>query len=237
VVVGNSCNGNDSGNTNSFDGICIETNADYNLVMSNTCNENDRWGISIGVAANSCVGNWVKDNFLRTNTSGAFIDNGTDTRLAVKVFQFTEPYGGDAAWQTTSPIGFLIDGAGDSAQAAGEAPLEVQMAVRFRVKGVCLGATGAGKGMLLEININAGKPTGSEAYNAEAIAVASVISTEDDVAVNDAIEWIIDATDDADIDDIEFGETIEMFAIFEDDGADGDIATDAVIRTISMEYV
>lgn len=231
AVSGNTCNGNDD------DGINIQDQADYTLVMCNTCDDNTRWGISIGVDWAGGTGNWVKNNSLRGNGAGPFSNaGGIDTKLAVKIFQFTEPVG-TAAWQVTSPAGIVIDAANEGALALGEAQLEVQMVVQFRVKGVALGATGAGKGMLLEININAGKPTGSEAYNAEAIAVASAISTEDNVAVNDAIEWIIDATDDVDVDDIGSGETIEMFAMFEDTGANGDIATNAAIRTISMEYV
>jgi len=161
---------------------------------------------------------------------------GANARLLAEIFQFTEPLG-TAAWQVASPTGIVVDAADEGGLALGEAPLKVQQVIRFRVKGVALGNTGAGKGMLLEININAGKPTGSEAYNAEAIAVASVISTEDNVVINDTIEWVIDASDDTDIGDINLGETMELFAMFEDTGADGDIATNAVIRTISMEYV
>jgi len=235
LIVGNICNDNDYDFTSTYDGINIDGDSDNNLVHSNVCNGNGRYGI--GILAATCDKNWVKNNLLRANDTAPFNDAGTDTKLAVKAFTFTEAFGGDAAWKTTSPTGIQIDATGETALAVGEAPLEVQMAVRFRVKGVALGATGVGKGMLLEININAGKPTNSDPYNAEAIAVASVISTEDDVALNDAIEWIIDATDDVDVDDIEFGETMEMFAVFEDTGADSDIATNAAIRTISMEYV
>ena len=235
TIVGNIFSYNDYDWTGTYDGINIDGDSDDNLVHSNTCNSNDRYGISISAA--TCDRNWVKNNLLFFNNSAPFNNAGTETKLAAKVFQFIEAFGGDAAWKTTSPTGIQIDAAGETALAVGEAPLEIQMVVQFRVKGVALVATGVGKGMLLEININAGKPTGSEAYNAEAIAVASVISTEDDVALNDAIEWIIDATDDVDVADIEFGETMEMFAIFEDAGADGDIATNAAIRTISMEYV
>jgi len=134
-------------------------------------------------------------------------------------------------------VGIIVDAAGEGAVAVTEAPPKVQQVVKVRVKGVCLGATGAGKGMLLEINLNAGKPVGSEAYNAEAIAVASVISTEDNVAINDAIEWIIHDADDTDLDDIETNETIEIHALFEDTGADGDIATNAAIRTGLIEHL
>ena len=234
TVVGNTCNGNDRLDSGTYEGINITGTSLDNLVHSNTCNDNDRYGINIDDV--NALRNWVKNNQLRGNTSGAFQDSGTNTKLAVKVFQFTEPLG-TATYILTSPVGIEVDAADEGALACGEAPLEVQQVIRFRVKGVGLAAPGAGKGMLLEININAGKPTGHEAYNAEAIAVASVISTEDNFAVNDAVEWIIDRTDDADIADIAFGETIEMFSMFEDTGENGDIATDAMLRTISMEYV
>ena len=239
VITDNICAENGQEEAGIYSGIYIVNGASYNIITENSCYDNQEtptqgYGIMIG---EDCVGNIVKDNVLRGNTVSPFKDWGTDTILATKTFQFITSFGGDAAWKTTSPTGIQIDATGETALAVGEAPLEVQMVVRFRVKGVVLGATGSGKGMLLEIIINAGKPNGSEAYNAEAISVAGVISTEDDIAVNDAVEWIIDATDDGDIDDINFGETIEMFAIFEDTGANGDIATNVVIRSISIDFV
>lgn len=215
-------------------GIYILSNS--NIITGNSCYDDQGaatqdYGINCGGDLNT-----IKNNYLGRQQVRPIADNGLENKYATKIFQFTRPLG-QAVWQDVSPAGIVVDAAAKGVLALGEASLEVQQIVKFRVKGVCLGATGAGKGMLLEINVNAGKPTGSEAYNAEAIAVASVISTEDDVAVDDAIEWIIDASDDTDVDEIEFGETMELFAMFEDTGADGDIATNAVIRTISIEYV
>ncbi len=78
TIVGNSCNGNDSGDTGSFDGINITDVSLDNLVHSNTCNNNDRYGINIDDA--NALRNWVKNNQLRGNTTGAFNDGGTDTK-------------------------------------------------------------------------------------------------------------------------------------------------------------
>jgi len=77
-------------NTATYDGICINDDSDYNIIHSHTCNNNDRWGISIGIGANDCVGNWIKNNTLRGNTSGACLDNGTDTKFASAAFYCSE---------------------------------------------------------------------------------------------------------------------------------------------------
>ncbi|GAH14641.1 unnamed protein product, partial [marine sediment metagenome] len=217
--------------TGSYDGIQLYSSANDNLVHGNICNDNGRYGIS--VRSSSSNRNWVKNNVLRGNASKAFYDIGTDTKLATKVFQFTEPIVG--AWQVTSPAGILVDAATEGALAEGWVPLEAQMVVRFRVKGVALAEPLAGYQMHLEIIVNAGKPTGHEPYNAEAVNVVNKDSTET-AAVNDAIEWIINGTDAADIEHIEFGETFECFAMYES-AVGSDIATNAVIRTVSVEYV
>ena len=214
-------------------GILVSGNSARNIVRGNVI---DVDGIGVSLAAATVTGTVVKDNPFMDTTGIYLSDLGVNTILEAKIFQFTEPLG-TATYIVVSPVGIEVDAADEGALACGEAPLDVQQVIRFRVKGVGLAAPGAAKGMLLQILINAGKPAGHEAYNAEAITVAGVISTEDNFAINDAVEWFIDATDDADVGDIKEGETIEMFAMFEDDGANGDIATDAILRTISMEYV
>jgi len=241
LVVGNNCNYNDSGNTNTYDGICIEDDAYSNLVMCNICNYNDRWGISIGIAADNCVENWVKNNTLFGNNSGPFFDGGIDTRLATKTFQFQQ--GGDASGIVIanfisadgSAKGWEIDGADEWAIVLGQIPLECQMVVRIKIWAVNLAAAG-GVGVEMWINIIANAGGSDEPYTTEAIVVNDKPSVEDNLPANDVIHWMIDATDDTDIDEIQGGDSFELKVNF-DPGENGDLPTDAVFRAVEIEYV
>ena len=227
LITGNFCyNGMGSG-------IVLTANNDNCLISGNYLMENDDYGIEI--AAATCDNNMVIWNYFSGNVTGPFLDNGTNTWLASLTFQFVKEIA-TATYLTTSPTGIEIDLATEGAIAQGWVPLMTQMVVRFRIGGVGLAAPGAGNGMCLNITVNAGKPLGHEAYNAEAIAVADKVTTEDNFAVNDAIEWTIDASDDADIDDIMNGETFECL-VLHNAVVGGDIATDAIVRTVTVEFV
>jgi len=186
TIVGNTCNENDSGDAGNYDGICIEDDSDYNIIHSNTCNDNDRWGISIGVAANSCVGNWVKNNHLRGNTSGAFIDNGTDTKLETIPLYI-------ASYSVTdiseSEDGLVIDGVGDWVSFVGQLPLSVQQVMRFEIWGVGLAAPGAGNQMCLEIEIEGGAEDEAKTTH-DTGALADQLSVTEATAVDDIIHWL-----------------------------------------------
>ena len=129
TIVGNTCNENDYNDTASFDGISIEDDSDYNIVHSNTCNDNDRWGISIGVAADDCVGNWVKNKHLRGNTSGAFIDNGTDT----KVHEIHETVENPNSFIGRHPAEQMLDNVETTVRMGFSLPLEFQQIVTAQV--------------------------------------------------------------------------------------------------------
>jgi hypothetical protein len=113
-------------------------------------------------------------------------------------------------------------------------PLEVQQVVRFKIWAVGLAAPGAGNAMRLEININAGGD--DEVYTTEAITVVDKPNTTDNFAIDDVIHWMIDASDDADVDDITGGDSVEVKVLHEAAGG-GDIATDAVFRVVVAEVV
>lgn len=232
VISSNIC-ADDQAPATQRDGIHLEDGASYNLIVDNMCQGNSQYGIQ--VAGANCVSNTIKQNKLPENTTAPITDLGTDTKLETKSFPFIKEIS-TAAWLTTSPVGIEIDSAGEGALTKGWVPHEAQMVVRFRIAGVGLAAPGAGNGMTLNIAINSGKPTGSEAYNAEAIAVANKVTTEDNFAINDVIEWIIDANDDVDVDDIENGEHFECIALY-NVAAGADIATDAVLGTVTVEFV
>ena len=233
TLTGNTCNKNDVGNTNTYDGINIENDSDYNLVMCNTCNENDRWGISIGVAADDCVGNWVKNNHLRGNTSGPFIDNGTDTKLATLPIQLIQGTTfistADEAW------GWLINADTNFALGIGWLPLEVQQVVRIRVIGVGLAAPGAADAYM-KIQITGEGATFDEVYTTEPIDVIDKNNEEDNFAVDDVINWVFTATDDADIGHLLGGDRLQIKVLHE--GGDAPhIETNAIVDSIQVEYV
>ena len=65
TLVGNTCNGNDSGNTNSYCGIHIQV-CDYTTIVGNHCYDNDQHGIHI-FRSSYCV---VTGNNCHENTQG-----------------------------------------------------------------------------------------------------------------------------------------------------------------------
>jgi len=232
-IVGNNCYANDYFEVDTYDGICIEDDCDYNLVMCNTCNYNDRWGISIGIVANSCVGNWVKDNHLRDNTSGPFSDQGTDTKLATKIYQFIQ--GTTFISDSAAAKGWEIDDVDEWAIALGQLPLELQQVVRIKIWAVALGAPiDAGGQMHLDILINAG--ASNLAYTTETIGLVSFDGEETDYVATDVVHWLIDAGDDADINDLAGGMSVECKVIYRV-GDDPDGATNATFRCVEVEYV
>lgn len=159
-------------------------------------------------------------------------DNGTSTLLPTIPKTFME--GVTFIWADASPKGWEIDEADEYAIAFVTLPLGVQQVVRIKIWGVGLAAPGVGNQMRLEININAGQD--DEAYTAEAIAIANKNNVTENFAVNDVIHWMIDATDDADIGDLIGGDQLEIKVKHEIAG-NGDIATDAILRTVDIEYV
>ncbi len=231
TLVGNTCNENDVNNTGTYSGITITDVSLDNLIHSNTCNDNDKYGIDIDDPL--ALRNWVKNNQLRGNTTGAFNDDVANlTKLATVRMQFVQ--GTTFISADASPKGWEIDAADEFAIALGQMPLEVQQVVRFKIWAVGLAAPGAGNAMMLEININAGGD--DEVYTTEAIAVANKPSTTDNTAINDVIHWMIDATDDVDVDDIVGGDSVEVKVLHEV-ASGGDIATDATFRTVVVEVV
>ena len=240
VITGNICEGNGTGGGVAYDGINLDGYCHETLISNNQCNDNDRYGINLEDA--NSTNNRVKDNIMTGNTTGAFNDIGTDTKLATKTFSFIA--GGDldgtALWAnyvsaTASAKGWEVDDAADWAQALGQLPLELQQIVRFKIWAVALGAPiGGGGHMHLEINMNAG--ASNLAYTTEPVALANFNGEEADYVATDVVHWIVDSGDDADIGSMVGGMSIEIEVIYED-GDDPDGATNAVFRTVEVEYV
>lgn len=246
---------------NGNDGIHV-TNNNISMICNNNCGMNGRDGLRLSLATTDAIvdGNMLNDanggyginiaaatvlrttigtNNLHNNTTGCIQDLGTDTQLPTVVLPFVE--GGDATGPIHaqfihadgSPKGWEIDANNEWAIALGVMPQGCQQSLRIKVWAVSLAATAAGVNMRLELVANAGRS--GEAFNAEAIAVANHDSVETNLAINDIVHWIFDATDDVDIDDLVAGDEVEIKVKHE--AADGEAATDAVFRCATIEYV
>lgn len=257
TISGNTCQGNDrygifisaSHNNNIIGNTCVEnsqaadntwaniqlTGADYNLLEANLCRmgalaNQPNYGIELDADSDH---NIVRDNDLHdSGLTGPINDLGLDTEFNNITFQFIQ--GSVFIDADGSAKGWEIDAADELAIALGQLPLELTQVVRIKIWGVALALTGAGIGMLLEINMNAGQD--NEAYTAEAIAIANKVTRALNFAVNDVIVWIVDASDHANIGTLAGGDSLEVKVKFET-LANGDIDTDAVFRAVEIEYV
>jgi hypothetical protein len=77
LIVGNLCQGNDSGNAATYDGIKL-TNSDNNLIDDNRCTENDNYELNVASGSGNTVGG---GNLLEgTDHENCFNDGATNTR-------------------------------------------------------------------------------------------------------------------------------------------------------------
>ena len=203
-------------------------NSDDNVIRDNLFNYNDYYGINID--SSTSERNFVKDNQLIGNAVGRFRDIGTDTKLSVVSFQFTEPIVGTTL--TSSPTGIEIDANTEGALAWGQLPFDLQEVVRIKIWAVSVVADA--HNMTLQITANGGGD--NEPYNTENIAIATLNSTSFNFAGNDVILWTITATNDADVDDLEGGDSIEVIVNHEA-ASGGSVQTDAIFRVVEFEYV
>ena len=171
----------------------------------------------------------MKDNQLIGNTTNAINDAGTNTNLATLTLPFVD---GTQMLNAAAPFGWEIDDATEYAMALGAFPLEVQQVVRWKIWAttVILEADA----MRLEIEGYGG--ASNEAYTTETVAVADHPSETTNFAANDVIYWLLDATDDADIDDMIGGDQI-MIKILHEAAGGADCATDAIFTCVGIEYV
>lgn len=202
------------------DGIKLEANNTECSIVGNLCYDNSGYGINI--AAATCTGNLVKENKLTGNTSGCILNSGVNTGLATYVV----PFSGGTDPQDS---GYLIDADTEYARAWLRLPAEVQQVVRMKIyaRAVVLSAAA----MRLEINANGGAD--NEPYNTHATAAPNTPSTSTNFAANDVIFWALTV---AGIVALLGGDSVEVKVLHEAAG-DGDVATNAYIRTVEIEYV
>ncbi len=231
TVAGNSCNGNDSGDTNTYSGITVTDISLDNTIRSNTCNDNDAYGIDIDDA--NSARNWVKNNQLRGNGTRGFNDAGTDTKLATLRKQFVQ--GTTFISADGSAKGWEINAEADFAVALEQLPLEVQQVVRVKIWAVALGAPAGGGGQMhLDIVIQAGAD--DLAYTTENISLANFDSVTTDYVNTDVVHWSVDSGDDANIDTLVGGMSLEC-KVNGGTAVAPDGATNATFRVMEIEVV
>jgi len=212
--------------------IYVSTGTDttvYDNILVGTSSANN-YGIYIdtGATRTRLWGNIFLGSFLPS----LIVDLGTDTRLPSIIVPFIA--GTEHIVADGSPKGFRIDAAGEYAIGYLVIPEDCQATFRIKIWGVGLAAPGAGNEMLLNIVANSGRP--DETWNAEAISVANKPNNETAFAVNDVISWTLTITDDVDVRDLRPGDCVEIKVIYNAAVAP-DIATNALLRCVQIEYV
>jgi len=176
-----------------------------------------------------CLNNLGTENVIRYNEFFYVDDGGTDTILPT----ITAPF---VIGSTYNPItgeiqGWNITIGGDYASTAIVLPEEVHQVIRFKIYGASWIAEL--HNMTLQIEINGA--SSNEPFNTENIAIATLNSTTLNFAAHDVIYWTIDANDDADVDDLVGGDSLQII-IFHDAASGGACATNMAVRDIIIEY-
>lgn len=81
IVACNVIDNNDSGNTATYSGICVDYHAADNLIVNNRCFDNDNYEIIV-VDADVDRAMILGNNCIGTDHEGTISDSGTDTRIA-----------------------------------------------------------------------------------------------------------------------------------------------------------
>ena len=215
---------------NGSHGVYVQDASSYNDFLNNKIMDNTGYGVY--VLDSTCVDNVVKGNTFSGNSTAPYLSASTTTKLAcinlplVAAHTFLSADGN--SW------GAEIDANTEYAIFAGSLPPHVHRVAYMIIKAVGLAAPGAGNAMNLQIDGYGGAD--DEAEGTETITIATKKSVTDNTAVNDYIQWLINASDDADIDDLAGGDTVQI-KVQHDAAAGGDIATDAVFQTVEVYYV
>lgn len=248
VVDGNYVDSPDSGSTNTYHGIYLNSVVDCVVssnVVVNTQARNAVDGIrlagtstdnvvclnrvrgydtGINVSAAGCSRTVIKDNVLLNNTA-VFADSGTDTKLASVIVPFvngTDP----------QDSGFLVDstnGGDDFARAFTMLPVEVQQVVRGKV----YARSAVAEVHSMEADFTIYGAADNEAYTTHNGSVAGLASTSINFAADDVIYWSLTA---AGLLAMLGKDSVQVKVDYA--AADGDnCATNAYFRTVEIEYV
>lgn len=222
------------------DGVTIENNV---LTDSNK-----------GIALNASVPNTVVRNNRFHNLTTGIWNNAVNTRIPLgNVFDTVTTLYDDNSGNGTAKFdavkapfiqgttflsadgnswGWEIDA--NTEYAVAQASLEdyINQVVRLRIKAVSIVAEA--DAMRLQIDGFAGAD--NEAEGTETITIADKPSATTNFSANDYIHWLLTASDDADIDDIVGGDTVQIKVQHEAAGG-ADCATDAVFQTLEIDVI
>lgn len=175
---------------------------------------------AVEIAA-GCTDIGVFDNVLQ-GTTAPVSDAGTGTRYRAVMVPFSD--GSDP-----QDSGYLIDAGGELARAWLRLPEYVQqvMSIKIYARAVVLSAAA----MRLEINANGG--ASNEPFGTHATAQPNTPSVTTNFAANDVIYWQLTV---AGITALLGGDSVEVKVLHEIAGG-GDVATNAYLRTVELEYV
>lgn len=229
IVHGNICKNCDQDEVNN-DGIHLE-DATHCIVTENQCFD-DQGGAATqnyGIAESGTSDyNVIQRNRFSGNVIAAVAIIGANTVLSTLKLQFVD----GTIFLNAAPFGWEIDADTEYAIALGHLPLEVQQVVRWKIWATSLVAEA--DAMRLEINGYGGAD--NEAYNTETVAVANHPSESSNFAVNDVIYWVLDSSDDVDLDDM-LGNDQIMIQVLHEVAGGPDCATDAAFTCAEIEYV
>jgi parallel beta-helix repeat protein len=235
VIEGNSLQGYGSGGGTA---VYLEGDADFNMLLDNKICAN---ATGINISASTCNGTVVIGNRFGGKQGWMAVatplsDSGTDTVLPTKTACFNKELG-TAVWVTgaAAAMGIDIDAADEGALAKIKLPLDLQKVVRIKVWGIAQVAEA--DGMQLQV-ASTGAGGDNEAWNAEAIAVASKTSTTLNFAVGDVVQWTFTSSDDADIGDLAAGDFLQWCCVYA--AASGaNCATDLLLagEGLEIQYV
>lgn len=239
--VGNTSNNN--GNEDGMAGLLLK-DSEYNTIACNNL-QGRMWLEGVGwrqlqdyglLETGTSDHNRIFNNDLRFNDTLPAVIVGVNDELLSIPFQFTEPL--NTTFSTTSPTGFSIIAADDTAIACGQISDHIQQIIRIKIWAVALGAPAAAGGQMhLEITFNAG--ASNAAYNTatKSWGLTNFDSEEADYVANDVVHWVIlDGDVGNELQNLAIGDSFEIFAIYEGEvSPDGE--TNARLRVVEIEYV
>jgi len=163
----------------------------------------------------------------------AFIINSDDIphregTFQTETIQFTE----GSVFLSTAPFGYEVDEDGEYTIGLKTLRKEVNRVICWKIWATAL----IDEADAMRLQIEAYGATSNEPYTTETIAVANKPSETTNFVINDVIYWLLDMTDDGDLDDMLGGDQV-MIKVLHEAAGDGDCATDAAFSCVEIEYV
>lgn len=207
-------------------GIDLRTDADDTFIDGNIVRSRS-YPINIGAGCDRT--RVTEDNYWYSTIGNRVNDDGTDTMWP----QITAPFVEGTAFVSSAgdPWGWEIDESTEWAVATVHIPNRAHHVIRIKIFAVA--NVTETHNMTLEVTGEA--CADNQAFTTESIDIATLNSTSYNFAADDLIYWTIDVDDDADVDDVEGKDSLQIIVIYEA-ASGGACATDAIFRYIVVEY-